>query len=195
MLWLPSAGRKMLVIAHQKPRDPLEIGVGLPLLLKHGNRPAGRAGMDRFVIPIGPFHQPHPNRRAAPSSPIAQINQIVFGIAQIALNHDADVGQIAKFVLHEHALKYVQREILDPIRFHIDMHMGMLLCSRPQNRPQPLRNALGTAFGIDRIELAIEGREFDRHIHARQRMTAIRSICGISGQAFTVGPSCSIKFR
>ena len=33
---------QVLVIPHQKPREPLEIGVRLPLLLKHRDRPAGR---------------------------------------------------------------------------------------------------------------------------------------------------------
>ena len=44
---------------------------------------------------------------------------------------------------------------------------------RSQQRAQPNRDALGRPFRIDRVELAVERREFHRHIDSRNRSTIV----------------------
>ncbi len=112
MLWLPSAGRKILMVEHQEPGQPFETGVGLPLLLKHRHGPVELLRVDRFVVPIGAFDQPHPNRRAATLRPAGQGLQITLCILQVGLDHDAHVRPIAKLVLHQDLLEDGQRQIL-----------------------------------------------------------------------------------
>ena len=93
-----------------------------PLLLKDGNRPAvGALAWIGFVVPVGPFTsrtQTGVPRLAAQSR---SSHQVAAGIAQIALDHDADVGPVAKFVLHQHLLEDVQRQVLFCVRLHVDV--------------------------------------------------------------------------
>ena len=155
-----------IVMLHHEPRLPLEVFVGLPLLQIHGDRPVLGLGVDGFVIPIRPFDQPHPHRRAPLSDPLQQPRQIALRIGKISLNHDSHIGKIAELVLHQHLLEDFDGEVFIRIMFHVHMHVGIALARRPQQRPQSGFYAFRRALRIDGPKLAVKSREFQRDIDA-----------------------------
>ena len=52
---------------------------------------------------------------------------------------------------------------------HVHVHLRAPLPGQPPQRPQPREHTLARAAGIDGVELAVEGRELERHVHPRQR--------------------------
>ena len=71
-------------------------------------------------------------------------------------------------------LKNRQRQVLGLIRFHVDMHdapdaAGPRAAACRSRWPTRARGALR----IDRVELAVEGRKLDRHIHPRNRAAIV----------------------
>ena len=183
-----------LVLKHE-PRLPLEIRVGLPLVLINGDRPAVGSGVDRLVIPIGPFDQPHPNRRAAGLRPLGQRDKIAPRIAQIALDHDADVGPVAEFVFRQHRLEKCAAS--GPWLRTTPCRCARARCAvAPRGATSATaRRRGGRPVAVDRIELAIERRKLDRDIHPRQRPTLVAIDAAISGQELTVGAMPSIRSR
>src|SRR5690349_5687507 len=99
-------------VSQNEPRTALKVGVAFPLLLKDRHWPAVGAGLDRFVVPIRPFHQADPHRRAALTAPIPKRDQVALGIAKVALQHDADIRPVAELRLTEDGLEDFERESL-----------------------------------------------------------------------------------
>src|SRR5262245_64394027 len=130
-------GAKMGGVLQDEARAALEVGVALPLLLEDGYRPAVGPGLDCLVIPISAFDEPHPDRRATCHRPIAQLEQVWLGVAQIALKHYADIGPIAEFGLAQDALKDLQRQRLLLVRLHIDIDKRTELLRRAKQVSQP----------------------------------------------------------
>ena len=93
-------GAEMFEVFQQIASQFFKVGVGFGLMLKDGNGPAELFGPHGFVIPVGPFNQPHPHRLSPLFGPFAHGLQIMFRISQVALNDDAHVADVAKFVFH-----------------------------------------------------------------------------------------------
>ncbi len=54
------------------------------------------------------------------------------------------------------------------VRLHVDVDEGPLRLRGPQQHAQAVGHAARRACRVDGIELAVEGREFDRHVDSRQ---------------------------
>ncbi len=89
------------------------------------------------------------------------------------MNHDSHVGPIAELILHEHSLKNVQRLVLRLVRFHVDMHVGIVLSSDAEQSSQSRSHPLGCPVAVGQIELTVERRELDRHVDPRQRAALV----------------------
>ncbi len=160
-------GSQPAIVLHQEPREPLEIGVGLPFLLVDGNGPAVRLGHDRFVVPVGPLHQPHPDRRAALFRPLQEGFGVALRLGQVRLHDDADVGKVAELVLHQNLFEDLEGEVFVGVLLHVDVDVGVVLAGGPQQGTQPLLDVLGRARHVDGAKLAVEGRQFERQIDPR----------------------------
>ena len=150
------------------PHGRLEAGVGPPFLLPHGHRPAGRAGVDRFRIPIRALHEPDPHGRAPLPRPRRQILEVAGRLAQIRLHDDPAIRPVTKLLFGRELLEDREREVLRGMVLHVDVHLRSVGAGQPPQRPQPGEHAVGRAAGVERVELAVERRELDRHVHPRE---------------------------
>ena len=122
----PECRPQPAVILHQEAGQPLEIGVRLPFLAIDGNRPAVGLGDDRFVVPICPLHQPHPDRRAAAAGPFEQVGRVAFGFRKVGLQDDSDVRKVAELVLHQDVLEDFERQVLVRVLLHVDVDVRVV---------------------------------------------------------------------
>ena len=126
-------GSKMLMVLKHETSGPFEAGVGLPLLLKHGNGPARGLSMNGLVIPVRSLDQPDPDGMTASLGPIPQLDKILNRVAQVTLNHDSHVAMVAKLRFHQDRLEHSQRKILLVIRLHVDIDESSM---RPRHAQQ-----------------------------------------------------------
>ena len=156
-LWLPA---KHVGVFHDERRGGLIAGVGLPLLLPHGNRPASGLGVDGLVVPVGALHKTDPHGRAAVLRPGGERREVAGRLVQVALHDDAAVGPAAKLVLHGDPLEDREREVLGRMALHVDVDLRARVTSKPPERPQSREDAVRRTHGIDGVEPAVEGGEF-----------------------------------
>ena len=77
----------------------------MPLLKEDRLGPAEPPGGHDFVIPVGSFDEADRDRRAPAFDPFQQQPQLGLGLRLIGLDHDADVGPVAKLGLVEDPAK------------------------------------------------------------------------------------------
>ena len=158
-----------IVVFQEQLGDPLVRRVALPLALEHRHRPALEAGVHRLVVPICAFDQPHLDGRAAVRRPFDETTSVVFGAAQIRLQHDADVGIVLELGIVADAAENVECQILEVVVLHVDLNVGAPLFGQPENGPQPFHDHVGALIGRDGIELGVESGQLHRHVGPGQR--------------------------
>ena len=52
---------------------------------------------------------------------------------------------------------------------HVDVHLRLVGTGQPPQGPESGKHSLGGAARVDGVELAVEGRQFQRHVHPWQR--------------------------
>ena len=153
------------LVFEQDSRKGLEVYVALRLLKINRTIPAVLPGFNLFVIPIRAFDEPDGETRPARATPLDQIAQIGFGIAQIGLSNDASMGPIVEFGFGAECFEKVERGVFMRITFHVEVDKRAQLARAAQNRPQ-LRREMGNGVGrIGRIHLRIERGNFYREIY------------------------------
>src|SRR5436853_517731 len=84
-----------------------------------------------FEIPVGAFNQSNGEPGSASTSPIEQIAQIVFRIAQISLDYNSHVRPVAKFSFGKERSEKFERRVLVRVTFHIEVYEGAELLRAP----------------------------------------------------------------
>ena len=176
-------GPQQGVVLQQSFRQAFVAVVRLPLLFEDRDWPVTTGGNHRFVVPIGPFDQAHPDWCSSFAGPFQQPRQISLRISQIGLNDNSDIAHLAEFVFHQGLLEDVEGQVFVRILFHVDMHIGMLLAGLPQQWSQASLHCIGCSGGVSRSEMADEGRKLDRNVHAGKRTVVI----GIDSLVFRPG--------
>src|SRR5262252_7042253 len=95
----------------QNAREGFEIEIALRFLEENRTTPAVLARFYFFEIPISAFDQSNREPRSAFSSPIEQVAQIVFRVAQISLDDNSDVRPVPKLRLAEEHFEQDERRL------------------------------------------------------------------------------------
>ena len=176
MLWLPNAGRSQSTVRQQELGAALVVGVrSATSRVKTGTGQPLLGRDHRLVIPVRPLHEPHPDRRRRSIlGPVEQLVQVGFGVPQVRLDRDADVGPVAELGLGRGPRgRCWSVDVLEAVLLHVEV----------DERTRPLRQRRGSAaaagrprgraFRVDRVELAVERRELDRDVDARDRAAVV----------------------
>src|SRR5207253_4381047 len=114
----------------------LEVYVALRLLQINRRIPAILPGFDFFVVPVRAFDEPDGETGPARATPLDQIAQILFRIAQVGLNNDASMRPIVEFGFGADFFEKIERCIFVSITFHVEVDERAQLARAAQNRPE-----------------------------------------------------------
>ena len=163
-----------LMILHQDPAQSLVTVIRLPFAAIDGNRPAAVLGHDVFIVPVRAFDEPDPDRSASLFGPLEHPVQIVLSGFQIGLHHDAAVSVVAELVFHQHSPENLERDLAVVVLLHVDVYIGVILSSRPEDRSEPRGDSPNRPFGINRRELAVECRQLHADVDSRNATFLVR---------------------
>ena len=172
-------GAHLAVMVVQEAHAALVVGVGLVLVLEHGDRPALGLGLDGLGVPVGALHQAHGDRLRTSGRECDQIGQVVAGVLEVGLDDDArvDVGEL---VLGQQLAEQLQGEVLGVVVLHVEVDVGAPVAGQPQEGAEA---GLGLREGVVARKRVVEGGE-RRRLHAdvdareRPEVVALEMVVG-----------------
>src|SRR5688572_6224417 len=98
-----------------------EVSVRLPFVLEHRYGPAPLRSDDGFEVPVGALYETDPDGSAATLRPLGELDDVSLAVAQVRLEHDADVGASRVLGRAEDFLEQGEGQVLDVVVLHVDV--------------------------------------------------------------------------
>ena len=181
----PECGARVVVMVVEQAHTPLEVGIGLGLVLVDGDRRTLGPAHHRLGVPIRALHQPHGDRTATPARPLDQVGEIAVRILQVGLQDDAGL-HTRELGLVEQLPEELQAQALDVVVLHVEIDERVLrggypaLARAPQDRAKAFLGLGQPVVTRERRERGRQRRGFDTHVDPRQRpeVVALEMIVG-----------------
>ena len=171
------------LVEHERD-ETLIARIGLIFFGEHRNRPTALTVNDRFVVPVGALDEANSEGLPPALGPSDELLHVPLGVPEVGLQRDARIGVGSKFVLQQQPSHNPDRQVLAGIPLHVEGDAHRQARGEPQERAQPSRDGGIASIWIDRIELRIQRRQFDRNLSARQASQVI------GFQGWSAGPTC-----
>ena len=136
----PEGGAHLAVVVVEEPGAALVVRVGLVLVLEHRRRPPAGPGVHGLGVPVRALHQAHRDRAGPTGRPGDEVGEVVAGVAQVGLDHDAG-RHVGELVLGQQVAEQRQREVLGVVVLHVEVHVGVAVAGHPQDRADALLGA------------------------------------------------------
>ena len=99
-------------------------------------RPALLSGEHRLVVPVGALDQADRDRRAAAAGPVDERAQVAFGVAQVGLDDDAGVGEVAELVFVEQLREDGVGQVAVAELLEVEVEEDAAVAGLAEDRPQ-----------------------------------------------------------
>jgi hypothetical protein len=109
-----------VAVFERHPGEAFMGDVGFGLAQPGGHGPAHLSGQHGLVVPVGALDQTQSERQARGPAPADQLGQVAFGILEIGLEHDGQVGVVAEFRFAAQASKQLDGDVLVAQLLHVD---------------------------------------------------------------------------
>ena len=156
----------------QQAHAALVVGVGLGLVGEHRRRPALGRRLHRLGVPVRALDQAHGDRDGTERRPGDDAGQVVDRILQVGLDDDAGV-QRGKPGSSSSSREQPQRQVLDVVVLHVEVHERATFGRGGEDRPQSRLGLCDPEIGRERrVQRGQRGR-FDADVGARQRADVV----------------------
>ena len=129
--------------------------------------------MRRLVVPVGPLHEPHGDAATVGTRPVDERLQVGMAVAQVGLDDDARGVVAVELRLQQQVAEERQRQPLQRGALHVEVEEDAPLLGRHKERQQPRRQPRDRAVGVDGVHLAVERRDLDGDVDARDGTLAV----------------------
>ena len=121
-------------------------------------------GHNGFVIPISAFDQANCQASLALTRPGDSVEQVGLAVAEVGLQGQTARGRAGEFRIGENRLEDAQGKVFKDVALHVEIDEGAELFGETENRAESGGDVFDSALRIGRLNLRVEGGEFDRDV-------------------------------